>query len=201
MLSICLLSGWNLDSVVTMLQPRRWCWCSGVGGMTQKVHREQTYPLTWTIFCLCEKEINISIFKAAVLWGALVRLHLEYLPPFRGPWMTAEPNPRLSEEGAWVPLHADSLDFLRPLPGLSMDYSRMSVLFLSNPNNSKCFLLALLISFDSGGLFLTELKSFAVVLRDLDFWNSEAETNFSLLSLTWIFTTLKHWVCKILTVA
>ena len=108
---------------------------------------------------------------------------------------------RLSEEGAWVPLHADSLDFLRPLPGLSMDYSRMSVLFLSNPNNSKCFLLALLISFDSGGLFLTELKSFAVVLRDLDFWNSKAETNFSLLSLTWIFTTLKHWVCKILTVA
>ena len=34
--------------------------------------------------------------------------------------------------------------------------------------------------FDSGGLFPTELKSFAVVLRDLGFWNSKAETNFSL---------------------
>ena len=34
--------------------------------------------------------------------------------------------------------------------------------------------------FDSGGLFLTELKSCAVVLRDLGFWNSKAETNFSL---------------------
>ena len=102
--SICLLSGWNLDTVVTMLQPCRWCWHSGVGGMSQKVHREQSYPLTWTIFCLCEKEINIWIFKAAVFWGTFIstfaRLYLECLPPFRGPWKMAEPNPRLSEEGA-----------------------------------------------------------------------------------------------------